>query len=162
VVVAYILVAVIHLNNTGYFCYAFAGEWLLKRDRRQFQNIHNQTQKSGVTAVTHKFEYIYTNLQLVPIRFPDSREEYPPPGVIGLDGGLPKQIKEEADRDRPNYTLFTWGIFTDQQLQAISNAQMVTIKKLLVASHGVKHQLDILVQTPALSQGATAKPARAI
>lgn len=154
VVVAYILIAVIHLNNTGYFCYAFVGEWLfLRPDKRRFQNIHDKTHnKANVTAVTHGFEYIYTNTELVPTRFPDSRGEHLPPESFGLERGLPNSGKVGADAKYPDYTLFTWGVFTDQQLQAVSHAQMVKEKKLLVASHGVSRQLSILFKKPQVAQ----------
>jgi hypothetical protein len=157
VVVAYILVAIIHLNNTGYWFFACLGNFFLWLDRRIFQDIQNP-KKTRVTAVCHKYEYITTGSSgpsLVSVRFPYSAEQYPPDGSIGLHHGvLPKQPTDgDASKPAPNYTLFTWGVFADQQLQAIANAQTIKGAPLLVASHGVKHQLDILVQQPAVPQG---------
>lgn len=158
VVVAYILVAVIHLNNTGYWFYAFVGNlFFLWPDRKKFQAIHSP-KKSQVTAVCHRYEYITTGPSgpsLVPVRFPYSEEQDPPDGAIGLHHGvLPKQrISQDPGKPGPDYTLFSWGIFTDQQLQAVAHAQTAKGAALLVASHAVKHQLDILVQKPAVPPG---------
>lgn len=160
VLVSYVVVAFIHLYFTGYALFGlYAHFWSFRRDRNRFLN--------GLSGrvVWYRCDPINTKVFLLPVCLPVDEtpiEGSPRRREIAIERGLPREVKEEANEDvkkpesaatdkhEPDYSLFTWGLFTDQQLTSMVGLQQTEHAKDEVAANGVKHQWRILNENLAL------------
>lgn len=116
IILSYIIVAYIHINNSGYF---FSNISLSRNLKRDFDNyLHNSTN----SIVTHYIETFKTPIELTPAQAGN------------------QSLILESD----SYIIKSWGILYDNEIQTLLNMQKNSQAKDELGKHCLKLQLRIL------------------
>jgi hypothetical protein len=126
VLVSYIAVAVIHVNVTGYLLAAMAVAFHRWRDKRAFIN---RDDGSPLEVAEHLESTIETEVTLRPYRT-----------------GLHELTKQTKNAGGDAYSLRTWGVLEDRELQDLIVAQQTPDAMGVVAREGVRHQVEKILQ----------------
>jgi hypothetical protein len=135
VIVSYLLAAIIHINNTGYF---LAALWFNNKVKRDYRIWASAGSKAHEVTIYKRREF--------PITIPEGNEIIIRLGPVGehlIRAG-------EKDKGEAHFVLETYGVLTDRGLTDLIGKQPNDDAQAIVARVGLAAQLRILDTAPPL------------
>lgn len=136
IIVSYLLAAYLHINSTGYFLSGLLFGLLIGRDRKMYLNSPD-SDKHPMHINQHREFVIETGSSTT--------------DTVALD---PVRVeRHEITKEGNYYMLRTWGVLEDRHLHVLVEAQRQDTAKRIIATNGVKTQLQIMQSDPAGAVG---------
>jgi hypothetical protein len=133
VLVSYLIAAILHITNTGYFIWGLIFSFFLKRERNKWAS-RDAIAKEKL-SIHRKREYRIDLVENESIDFKEARSN-------------DHEIRSFNENGKQGFLLATSGVLTDAQLQGLVNSQPSPNAKRMVALKCLEAQLDILDSDP--------------
>jgi hypothetical protein len=143
VLVSYVFAALLHINNTGYF---LSGLIFNRKTRKEYSK--------WARGSDDAHEVTIYGWRPFPLEIPNGEKI----AIKEARAGKHEIAKETEENDESSYTLKTWGVLTDGQLQQLILYQPTPSAKTTVARAGLQAQLHILDAPPLTKDELAQRP----
>lgn len=130
---SYLFVAYVHLFHTGYFISeVLVDKWFFRRSYNKYYKLGKGVENKSLTLEHRESKFNSGQVSLTKMIIENGRHVLEPINSAANGGN--------------NYQFKTWGILTDNDLQNFIDGQDTPEAVGVIAMHGHRHQMDILIR----------------